>query len=58
MLYIKHADGINIFGGSVHTIRNNTQVIQVASRETGLEVNAEKTKYMIMFRDSMEDITT
>jgi len=45
-------------GGIVHTIRKNTQALQVASKETGLEVNAEETKYMIMSRDSTQDITT
>jgi hypothetical protein len=38
-------------GGSIHTIRKNTEVLLIASKEIGLEVNAEKTKYMIMSRD-------
>jgi hypothetical protein len=38
-------------GGSIHTIRKNTEVLLVASKEIGLEVNAEKTKYMVMSRD-------
>jgi hypothetical protein len=29
----------------------NTQALVVASKETGLEVNAEKTKYMAMSRN-------
>ena len=31
--------------GSVHTIKKNTVASVVASKETGLEVNAEKNKY-------------
>jgi hypothetical protein len=38
-------------GGSLHTIRNNTEDLLIASKEIGLEVNAEKTKYMVMSRD-------
>jgi hypothetical protein len=37
--------------GSIHTIRKNTEALLIASKEIGLEVNAEKTKYMVMSRD-------
>ena len=43
-----HADDVNILGRSVHTIKKNTEALVAASEEIGLEVNAEKTKYMIM----------
>jgi hypothetical protein len=33
------------------TVKENAEVLVVASKETGLEVNADKTKYMIMSRD-------
>jgi hypothetical protein len=46
-----YADDVNILGGSMHTIRKNTEVLLIASNEIGLEVNAEKTKYMVMSRD-------
>ena len=45
------ADDVNILGGSIHTIRKNTDALLIASKEIGLEVNAEKTKYMVMSRD-------
>ena len=46
-----YADGVNILGGSVHTIKENTEALIVASKEIGLEVNIDKTKYMVMSRD-------
>jgi hypothetical protein len=38
-------------GGSIHTIRKNTEALLSPSKEIGLEVNAEKTMYMVMSRD-------
>jgi hypothetical protein len=34
-----------------HTVRKHTEAWVIASKEIGLEVNAEKTKYMVMSRD-------
>jgi len=42
------ADDVNTLGGSIHTTKKNTDTIVVGSKETGLEVNADKTKYMVM----------
>ena len=36
---------------SIHTIKKNTHALVVSSKETGLEVNADNTKYMVMSRD-------
>jgi hypothetical protein len=38
-------------GGSAHTVKENTGALVVATKEIGLEVNADKTKYMVMYRD-------
>jgi hypothetical protein len=46
-----YAHDVNILGGSIHTVRKNTEVLLIASKEIGLEVNADKTKYMVMSRD-------
>jgi hypothetical protein len=46
-----YADDDNILGGSRHTTRKNTEALLIASKEIGLEVSAEKTKYMVMSRD-------
>jgi len=35
----------------VHTVKKNTITLVVAGKETGLEVNADKTKYMAMSQD-------
>ena len=42
---------VNILGGSIHTIKEKTETLVVTSKEIGLEVNADKTKYMVMFQD-------
>jgi len=38
--------------GSLHIIKKNTEALLVGSKEIGLEVNADKTKYMIKSRDN------
>jgi hypothetical protein len=45
-----YADDVNILGGIVHTVKENAEDLTVASKEIGLEVNADKTKYMAMSR--------
>jgi hypothetical protein len=42
---------VKILDGSVHTVEKNTDSLAVASKQAGLEVNADKTKYMVMSRD-------
>jgi hypothetical protein len=39
-----------ILGGNVHTAEKNTETLIVASKEMGLEVNSDKTKYTVMSR--------
>jgi hypothetical protein len=41
---------VNLLGDSVDTINKNTQTLIDASKEVGLEVNAEETKYMLLSR--------
>jgi hypothetical protein len=45
--------GVNtyILGGSVPTMKKNAEASVTASKGTGLEVNADKTKYMVMSQD-------
>ena len=46
-----YADDVNILGESVRTIKENREALVVASKENGLQVNADKTKYMVMSRE-------
>jgi hypothetical protein len=46
-----YADDVNILGESVHTVKENTLDLLVTSKENGLDVNADKTKYMVMSQD-------
>jgi len=46
-----NADDVNILVESVHTINKEAEALVVASEETDLEENADKTKYMVMSRD-------
>jgi hypothetical protein len=43
-----YADYANISGGSVDTIKGNSEALVVAGKDIGLAVNADKTKYMVM----------
>ncbi|KAJ4440733.1 hypothetical protein ANN_08957 [Periplaneta americana] len=46
-----YTDDVNMLGENPQIIRENTGILLGASKEIGLEVNPEKTKYMIMSRD-------
>ena len=46
-----YADNVNILRGSVHTAKEKAEALVVATQETGLEVNAHKTKYMVTSQD-------
>ena len=49
--FLVYADDVNILEGSVHTIKKNAEALVVATKEIGLEVKADKTKYMVMSRE-------
>jgi hypothetical protein len=39
-----------LLGESLHTVKKNTKALVVSSKETGLQVNADKTKYIVMYQ--------
>jgi hypothetical protein len=41
---------VNLLGDNIDTIKKSTQTLIDASKEVGLEVNTEKTKYMSLSR--------
>jgi retron-type reverse transcriptase len=43
-----YADDVNLLDDSVNTVKENSETLLEASRDIGLEINAEKAKYMIM----------
>ena len=48
---LAYADDVNIMGGTTHTLKENAEALVAATRETGLEICADKTKYMVMSQD-------
>jgi hypothetical protein len=43
-----YADDVNLLGDNMDTIKKNTHTFIDASKEVGLEVITEKTKYMLL----------
>jgi len=48
---LAYADDVNTLGGSIHTLKENSEALVAATWEIGLEVNADKTKYTVMSRE-------
>jgi hypothetical protein len=49
--FLVYADDINILGGSINTTTKSTEALVVTIKESGLQVNAKETKYMVMSWD-------
>jgi hypothetical protein len=45
---LSYADDVNRVGENIDTIQKNTGALLDASKEVGLEVNPEKTKYTLI----------
>jgi hypothetical protein len=43
-----YSDDVNLLDDSINTIKENTETLLKASRDVDLEINVEKTKYMII----------
>jgi valyl-tRNA synthetase len=48
---VVYVDDDDMLDGSVHTIKKNIEILVNASKETGLEVNADIPTYMVTSRD-------
>jgi hypothetical protein len=48
---LAYVNDVNILGGSVYIVKEKVEALVVASKEIGLEENADKNKYMVMSRD-------
>ena len=46
-----YAAGVNVLGGSVHSVKKNTEALVVASKEIGLEGSVGETKHMVVSQD-------
>jgi hypothetical protein len=47
---LAYADDVNLLGDNIDTINKNTETLIDASKEVGLEINVEKTMYMLVSR--------
>jgi hypothetical protein len=45
---LAYADDVNLLRDNIDTIKKNTETLIDASKEVGLEINVEKTKYMLL----------
>jgi hypothetical protein len=46
---LAYAHDVNLLGDNIDTINKDTQTLIDASKEDGLEVNVEKTKYIVTY---------
>jgi uncharacterized protein YdeI (BOF family) len=45
---LAYADDVKLLGDIIDTIKKNTETFIDASKEVGLEINVDKTKYMLL----------
>jgi hypothetical protein len=47
---LAYADYVNLLGDNIDTIKKNTETFIDVSKEVGLEINIERTKYILLYR--------
>jgi hypothetical protein len=45
---LAYADYMNLLGDNIHTMKKNKETLNYASQEADIEINVEKTKYMLL----------
>jgi hypothetical protein len=45
---LAYAEDVNLLGDNIDTVNKSTDTLIDASKEVGLEINVEKTKYMLL----------
>jgi hypothetical protein len=45
---LAYADDVNLLRDNIDTVEKNTETFIDANKEVGLEINVEKTKYMLL----------
>jgi hypothetical protein len=51
---LAYTDDVNLLGYNIDTIKKYTEIVIDASKEVGLEINVNKTKYMLLSRHQNE----
>jgi histidinol phosphatase-like PHP family hydrolase len=54
---LDYAEDANILGGSVHTIQEHAKALAAASKDIGLEVNADKLRTWSYLEIRMQEIS-
>jgi hypothetical protein len=47
---LAYVDDVNLLGDNKNTMKKNTEIVIDASKEVGLEINVEETKYILLSR--------
>jgi nitrous oxide reductase len=48
---LAYTDEVNLLGVGVRTVKDNAESSVVVSKKIGLEINSERTKYLVFSRD-------
>jgi hypothetical protein len=48
--FLAYAEDVNLLGDNIDTIKKNIETFNDASEDAGLEINVERTKYMLLSR--------
>jgi hypothetical protein len=47
---LAYADDVNLLGDNIDTIKENMETLNDIGKEVGLEMNIDKTEYMLLSR--------